>query len=43
MTIKRLELLGKKFSIKTAIEFFETNPGAVNPGTRVVLVMPVGM
>lgn len=43
MTRKRLELLGKKFSVKTAIEFFETNPGAANPGTKVVLVVPVGM
>jgi len=43
MTRKRLELLGKKFSIKTAIEFFETYPGTANPGTRVVLVMPVGI
>lgn len=43
MTRKRLELLGKKFSIKTAIEFFETYPGTANPGTKVVLVMPVGI
>ncbi|MGA2822453.1 MAG: histidine kinase [Bacteroidales bacterium] len=43
MTRKRLELLGKKFSIKTAIEFFETFPGAENPGTRVVLVVPIGL
>ena len=42
MTRKRLELLGKKFSIKTAIEFFETYPGSANPGTKVVLVVPVG-
>ncbi len=43
MTRKRLELLGKKYSIKTAIEFFETYPGTANPGTRVVLVVPVGL
>jgi sensor histidine kinase YesM len=43
MTRKRLELLGKKFSIKTAIEFFETYPGALNPGTKVVLVVPIGL
>jgi two-component sensor histidine kinase len=43
MTRKRLELLGKKFSIKTAIEFFETYPGALNPGMRVVLVVPIGL
>jgi len=42
MTRKRLELLGKKFSIKTAIEFSETFPGKPYPGTRVELVLPVG-
>ena len=42
MTRKRLELLGKKFSIKTAIEFFESSPGSPNPGTRVELIVPVG-
>jgi hypothetical protein len=42
MTRKRLELLGKKYSIKTAIEFFESSPGSPNPGTRVELIVPVG-
>jgi len=41
MTRKRMELLGKKYSVKTAIEFSETSPGSKNPGTRVKLVVPV--
>jgi LytS/YehU family sensor histidine kinase len=41
MTRKRLEILGKKFSVQTTIEFSETSPGSVNPGTRVKLVVPV--
>jgi ligand-binding sensor domain-containing protein/two-component sensor histidine kinase len=41
MTRKRLELLGKKFSIRTKIEFFEAYPGKTNPGTRVEVVLPV--
>ena len=40
MTRKRLEILGKKFSVKTAIEFSETSPGLPNPGTRIVVVVP---
>jgi LytS/YehU family sensor histidine kinase len=43
MTRKRLELLGKKFSIKTSINLFESSPGNTNPGTRVVLVLPIGL
>ena len=43
MTRKRLELLGKKFSIRTAIQFFESSPGSPNPGTRVELIIPVGI
>jgi two-component sensor histidine kinase len=41
MTRKRLDLLGKKFNVPTGIEFCETFPGSLNPGTKVVLVMPV--
>jgi two-component sensor histidine kinase len=43
MTRKRLEILGKKFSVKTSIEFSEPFPGRVNPGTRVEIVVPVGL
>jgi two-component sensor histidine kinase len=42
MTRKRLELLSRKFSIQTALNFSETYPGRTNPGTRVVLVLPSG-
>ena len=41
MTRKRLEILGKKFSVQTTIEFSETSPGKTNPGTRVKLVVPI--
>ncbi|MCX6267399.1 MAG: histidine kinase [Bacteroidetes bacterium] len=41
MTRKRLELLGRKFSVKTRIDFSEPFPGNTNPGNRVILVMPV--
>jgi len=41
MTRKRLEILGKKFSVKTSMEFSETHPGATNPGTRVKLLVPL--
>ncbi len=40
MTRKRLELLGRKFSVKTRIEFSEAFPGHSNPGTTVVLIIP---
>jgi hypothetical protein len=40
MIRKRLELLGRKYSVKTRIEFSEANPGSENPGTVVVLVIP---
>jgi hypothetical protein len=43
MTRKRLEILGKKYSVTTSIEFSEPNPGSVNPGTRVKLVVPVSI
>jgi hypothetical protein len=41
MTRRRLSLLGKKFKIETLIDLDELSPGAPNPGTRVVLVVPV--
>jgi hypothetical protein len=40
MTRKRLELLGRKYGIKTRVEFSEAMPGSPNPGTRVVVIMP---
>ncbi|MBL7114035.1 MAG: histidine kinase [Bacteroidales bacterium] len=42
MTRKRLEILGKKMNVETSIEFSEAFPGSPNPGTRVVIVVPVG-
>ena len=41
MTRRRLELLGKKYSVDTSIETSEVSPGLPNPGTRIVLVVPV--
>jgi sensor histidine kinase YesM len=41
MTRKRLEILGKKFSVKTSLTFSECFPGNLNPGTRVEMVVPV--
>jgi LytS/YehU family sensor histidine kinase len=43
MTRKRLELLGRKYNVKTRIEFSDVHPGEPNPGTRVVLVIPVSL
>ena len=42
MTRKRLENIGKKMNIVTSVEFSEAFPGNPNPGTRVVIVVPVG-
>jgi hypothetical protein len=42
MTRRRLELLGKKYSVHTSIEYCEESPGFRNPGTRVSLVVPMG-
>ena len=41
MTRKRLDLLAKKYDVETGIEFSEVSPEAANPGTRVVLVVPL--
>ena len=41
MTRKRLELLGRKYAVKTTIEFSEAFPGNPNPGTRVVIIIPI--
>ena len=40
MTRKRLELLGRKYAVKTLVEFSEAQPGNANPGTRVELIIP---
>lgn len=41
MTRKRLEILGKKQGIETSIQYSEIDAGSPNPGTRVVLIVPV--
>lgn len=41
MTRRRLEMLGKKHGIKTSVDYSEMTPGNINPGTRVVLVVPL--
>lgn len=41
MTRKRIAILGKKFKADTSIEVTEAFPGQLNPGTRVVIVLPV--
>ncbi|MDP1620986.1 MAG: histidine kinase [Bacteroidales bacterium] len=43
MTRKRLDILGRKFSVKTCLIFSEMFPGNPNPGTRVEMVVPVGI
>jgi len=40
ITKKRLALLSQKYGIETAIEYSEKDPGATNPGTRVVIFVP---
>jgi nitrate/nitrite-specific signal transduction histidine kinase len=40
---KRLEILGRKFSVKTCLKYSELFPGNPNPGTRVELVVPMGL
>ncbi|MHC1777165.1 MAG: histidine kinase [Lentimicrobium sp.] len=41
MTQKRLEILGKRMNIQTSVTISESSPESPNPGTRVVLVVPV--
>ena len=41
MTRKRIAILGKKYKADTSIEVTEAFPGQTNPGTRVVIVLPV--
>jgi sensor histidine kinase YesM len=37
---KRLEIIGKKMKIETAMSILEAFPGEPNPGTRVELILP---
>ncbi|HRZ20610.1 MAG TPA: hypothetical protein P5184_03015 [Bacteroidales bacterium] len=41
MTLKRLEIIGRKYRIETSVSIAEALPGTFNPGTRVVIVVPV--
>jgi len=41
MTRKRLEIIGKRMNIHTSVDISETSPGSNNPGTSVVIVVPV--
>ncbi|HOW25588.1 MAG TPA: histidine kinase [Bacteroidales bacterium] len=41
MTRKRIEILGKKYRVKTSLEVSDAFPGSPNPGTRVTIVLPV--
>jgi LytS/YehU family sensor histidine kinase len=41
VTRRRLELLGKKHKVHTSVSYHEANPGQINPGTKVVLIVPV--
>lgn len=40
ITKKRLQLLSQKYGIETGIHYSEKLPGAINPGTKVVIVVP---
>ena len=41
VTRRRLELLGKKHKVHTSVTYHEVHPGQVNPGTKVVIIVPV--
>jgi len=41
MTRKRLEIIGKKMNVATSVEISESSPGSINPGTQVLIVVPV--
>jgi two-component sensor histidine kinase len=41
MTRKRLEIIGRKHGVETSVTTSEAFPDSPNPGTRVVLVVPV--
>ncbi len=40
LTLKRLELIGKKLKVETSITSSPLNPGSQNPGTKVTIVVP---
>ena len=40
LTLKRVELLGLKYHIKTSVKYSERYPGSHFPGTIVELIMP---
>lgn len=40
-TMKRLEIIGKRKNVEASVNTFELSPGSPNPGTRVVLLVPV--
>ncbi len=41
MTRKRLEIIGRRMNIQTSVAISEASPGTANPGTRVVIFVPV--
>ncbi len=41
VTLRRLELLGKKYKVHTSVTYHEAHPGQANPGTKVVIIAPV--
>jgi two-component sensor histidine kinase len=41
LTEKRLKLIGEKVNVKSEIITEELNPGLPNPGTRVILIVPI--
>jgi len=41
MTWKRIDILGKKYKVDTSLKVTDVSPGNPNPGTRVVVVLPV--
>ncbi|HWR98987.1 MAG TPA: hypothetical protein VN249_00155, partial [Prolixibacteraceae bacterium] len=41
ITRKRLELLSQKYGIEAGFEYSEKSPGTPNPGTKVVIIVPL--
>ena len=41
MTQKRLEIIGRKMNVETSVVTSEVMSGNINPGTRVVIIVPV--
>lgn len=40
ITSKRLDLLSKKYQTETRVVYSEQSPGAINPGTKVEIIVP---